>query len=196
MAITGLGMMTGLGLDKVATWEGLMIGESPIRRFTLFDPEGLSSPFGVQLPDGAEDLFKDHIKPRRRKQMTRGTMMSVVTARMAMEDSGVAEATGFDPLRAGVVVGGTGTGYAPGGAQTDRHRILRNMASSPAAWISLTEKLRGPSFVVSTACSSSTYALASAVSLILDGQCDVVLSGAPTRPSTTSTSKASAPSWP
>jgi len=170
--------MTGLGLDAQASWDGLMKGASPIERFTLFDPEGLSSPFGVQLPDGAIDVFKEHIKPRRRKQMTRGTMMSVVTARMAMEDSGLAESPAFDPGRTGAVVGATGTGYAPTGKETDRHRILRNMASSPAAWISLAQKLKGPSFVVSTACSSAAYALAASMSLILDGTCDAVISGA------------------
>ncbi len=177
VAVTGLGMMTGLGLDTSSTWENLLGGPSPIKRFTLFDPEGLSSPFGVQLPDEVDELIKSHIKPRRRKQMTRGTQMSVVTAKMAMDDAAIDEGL-LDHTRAGVVVGGTGTGYAPMTAETDRHRILRNMASSPAAWISLTRKMQGPSSVVSTACSSGTYALHGAMSLILNGQCDVVVSGA------------------
>jgi 3-oxoacyl-[acyl-carrier-protein] synthase II len=51
------------------------------------------------------------------------------------------------------------------------------MPNAPASWISITHKLRGPSFIVSTACSSGAYALASAVGLIKGGLCDVVISG-------------------
>jgi 3-oxoacyl-[acyl-carrier-protein] synthase II len=177
VAVTGLGLMTGLGLDMETTWKGLLGGPSPIRRFTLFDPTGLSSPFGVQLPDGAEALFGAGIKPRRRKQMTRSTQMAVLLARAALADSGL-DGVAPDRGRIGVVVGATGTGYAPVSARTDPHRILLNMASSAAAWISLAEHLQGPSFVVSTACSSGAYALHSAMSLILGGQCDAAVSGA------------------
>ena len=178
VAVTGLGLMTGLGLNLESSWQGLMDGRRVTRRFTLFDPEGLATPFGIQLPDGAEELFKATVKPRRRKQMTRGTMMSVVTAKMALEDAGLKDAAGYDAARVGVALGATGTGYAPRNAEFDRHRILRNMASSSAAWVSLQEKLLGPSLVVSTACSSGNYALHAAFGLIASGQCDAVVSGA------------------
>jgi len=178
VAITGLGLMTGLGANLDDTWRGLLQGARVARRFTLFDPDGLGSPFGIELPDEAELLFKEHIKPRRRKQMTRGTMISVVTARMAVADSGLLDDPELDRARVGVAVGATGTGYAPMNEGSDRHRILKNMASSSAAWISLQDKLQGPSFVLSTACSSGNYALHAAFSLIASGQCDAVVSGA------------------
>jgi 3-oxoacyl-[acyl-carrier-protein] synthase II len=143
----------------------------------LFDPEGLASPFGAQLPPGADEMFARLIKPRRRKQMTRGSMVAVATAHMAIEDAGLGAAD-IDRTRVGVVIGATGTGYAPRTTEVDEYRILRNMASAPAAWVNLQEKLSGPSFVVSTACSSGMYAFHAAFGLIASGTCDMVVAGA------------------
>jgi 3-oxoacyl-[acyl-carrier-protein] synthase II len=177
VAVTGLGLLTGLGLDAESTWQGLLAGESPVRRYTLFDPEGLACPFGVELPAGAGELFAEKIKKRHRDQMTRGTMIALVAAEQAMADAGLA--AGDVPAdRLGVVVGGTGTGYAPRTPEPDPHRILRNMACAPASWIGLRLKAEGPVFLVSTACSSGAYALHAACDLIASGRCDVVVSGA------------------
>lgn len=177
VAVTGLGMMTALGLDLESSWRGLMEGRTPFKQLTLFDTADLAVPFGAQLPDGAEALFAELIKPRRRKQMTRGTMITVATAHMALADARI-DRTAVPAGRIGAVMGATGTGYAPQSLDLDEHRILRNMASAPAAWINLQEDIEGPSFVVSTACSSGTYALASAFAMIRGGLCDVVVAGA------------------
>ena len=184
VAVTGLGLMSSLGLDLESSWRGILEGRPPIRPFTMFDPRGLAVGFGAELPDGVDELFKANIRKRRRDQMTRGTMLAVTAGGMALADAGLGgkgalAAAGLDPERVGVVVGTTGTGYTPppDGAR-DQHRILRNMSNSPASWLSLTHKLGGPAFTVSTACSSGVYALASAAALIQTGQCDMVLAGA------------------
>ncbi len=176
VAVTGLGMMSGLGLDVDSSWKGILEGQKTIKPFTLFDPEGLPSFFGVELPEGAEDVFKRYIKKRQRRQMTRSTMISIATSKMAVEDADI-DVNQIDPYRIGVVLGATGTGYAPMSTEPDEHRILRNMASSSGAWNSILNKAKGPSFTVSTACSSGTYALGSAFQLIASGLCDVVIAG-------------------
>ena len=177
VAVTGLGLLTGAGLDLESCWQGVLGGRSPAKRFGLFDPEGLTVPFGIELPAGADELFKSRIKTRHRTLMTRGTAIALVTADMAMADARL-DADALDRARVGVVVGTTGTGYAPPSAGADPHRILRNMSNSPAAWLSLVKKLAGPSFAVSTACSSGAYALAAGFALIQGGLCDVVVAGA------------------
>ncbi len=177
VAVTGLGLMTGLGLDLDSSWRGLVEGRGATARFRGFDPTGLACTFGVELPEGAEALFAAHVKPRQRAQMTRGTMIACAVAQQAARHAGL-EARLGDRARVGVVLGGTGTGYAPREPGLDEHRILRNMASAPAAWVSLKGKYQGPSCVVSTACSSGAYALHMAHLLIASGQCDVVLAGA------------------
>lgn len=177
VAVTGLGMMSGLGLDVDASWAGAAAGRSVTREFTLFGPEGLDCTFGVQLPDGADAIFEGRIKKRHRRQMTRGTMLALIAAEEALASSAI-DLDAVDRGRVGVVVGTTGTGYAPDGDAPDPHRILRNMSNSPAAWLSLRNKLAGPAFTVSTACSSGVYALASAYGLLQAGASDVVLAGA------------------
>jgi 3-oxoacyl-[acyl-carrier-protein] synthase II len=177
VAVTGLGLMTGLGADLSTSWAGLVRGECPIRPFTLFDPEGLTSPFGVEIPQEVEEIFKTKIKTRNRRQMTRATMMSIVTTEMALEDAGI-QCNEYDKSRIGAVIGCTGTGYAWNGPESDPNRILKNMASASAAWISLKWKIEGPCFTVSTACASGVYALSSAINLIQSGECDIVICGA------------------
>lgn len=177
IAVTGLGLMTGLGLDLHSTWKGLIAGKCPVNRFSLFDPKKLSTPFGVELPHNVEKLFKENIKTRNRRQMTRGIMIALCTTKMALEDAGLLN-NFHDTTRVGVVIGCTGTGYAPENQDTDPNRILKNMASASSAWISLKWNINGPSFIVSTACSSGAYAINSAISLIESGQCDVVITGA------------------
>ena len=177
VAVTGLGLMTGLGLDLESSWRGLVEGRNPVRRFTLFDPGDLPCTFGVELPAGAEEVFARQIARRSRTQMTRGTQIALVTAQMAAADAGL-RAEAVDGRRVGVVAGTTGTGYAPPPGPRDEHRILRNMSSAPAAWISLKGGWAGPSLAVGTACSSGAYALAVAFDLLVSGQCDAVIAGA------------------
>ena len=181
VVVTGMGLMTGLGLDLAESWRGILEGRSAARAITLFDPSALKTRFAVELPEGATQRFAELVRPRNREQMTRGTMIALETARMAFADSGL-DLDGADRTRVGVVAGATGTGYAgpslQGGAEHDPQRILRNMASASAAWISLKWKLKGPSMVTSTACSSGAYALHAAHGLLTAGECDVVLAGA------------------
>jgi 3-oxoacyl-[acyl-carrier-protein] synthase II len=176
VVVTGTGLMTGLGLDLASTWQGLMEGRQTIRPYTLFDPSTVEVPVGVQLPDGADELFRARIKPRSRAQMTRATMIALTTAEAALQDAGLDVAT-LDRERVGAVAGATGTGYAPTTLDADPNRILRNMASASAAWISLKNQMQGPSMVVSTACSSGAYALAAAWEWLERGECDVVVAG-------------------
>jgi 3-oxoacyl-[acyl-carrier-protein] synthase II len=168
--------MCGQGLSSEEAWKAICGGTGATKPFRLFDASGLPTNFGVELPAGADELFEQCIKPRSRKQMTRGTMIACTTAHMAIADANLNSYEG-DRTRLGAVIGSTGTGYAPLTPDIDEHRILRNMASAPASWISMREKLFGPSYTVSTACSSGTYALHAACMLIASGQCDIVLAG-------------------
>jgi 3-oxoacyl-[acyl-carrier-protein] synthase II len=177
VAITGMSLLTGTGLNLDSAFNGLLTGKSPIRRFTHFDPEGLPCTFGVELPEGAGALIESHVSPRRRAQMTRGTALAIVAARAAMLHAGLSDCD-LDRRRMAAVLGATGTGYAPTHLEPEKNRILKNMASSPAAWVSLTEKIEGPSFVVSTACASGAYALHAGLTLIASGQVDIALVGA------------------
>lgn len=176
IAVTGLGLMTGLGTNLAQCWDGLLAGTSVTAPFRNADLQNLPCPFGVELPPEADELFAQYIKKRKRSQMTRSTQIGLVTAQMAIEDSGL-DLKNADRDRIGVVIGTTGTAYVPDEGGSEKMRILKNMSNSLASWISLTHRTNGPSFVTGTACSSGVYALAAAFGLILSGQCDVVIAG-------------------
>ncbi len=175
IVVTGLAMMTGLGLNVQSSWEGIRDGVSATRRFSLFDPTGLSCCFGVELPSQFEQRLRE-IKPRNRRQMTRSTALTLLTAQDAVEDSGLLNAC-YDPARIGVVCGTTGPAYVPPLGR-DEHRILRNMSNAPAAWISLKNKFAGPALAVGAACASGVYALHTACMLLDSHVCDAVVVGA------------------
>jgi 3-oxoacyl-[acyl-carrier-protein] synthase II len=176
VAITGTGLMCGLGLDLASSWKRLLQGNCISKKFTLFDAGSLSCDFGFELPYGADEKFAEQIKTRNRNQMTRATMIAVTTAAMAVEDSMLFSNDTIDKSRVGVVLGSAGTGYSA--ENSDSQRILRNMVSAPSSWVSLKWKILGPSFTISTACASGAYALHTAHSLITSGQCDAVICGA------------------
>jgi len=178
VAVTGVGMMTALGLDTESSWDQLINGVNPVAPFTDSKAKELDCSFGFSLPEGAEEVFRTTIQKRKRRQMTRATMIAVVTAAMALKDSAY-PLSESNTERVGVVAGATGTGYAPQNTDRaiDEHRILKNMASASAAWIAILNKITGPSFVTSTACSSGTFALHGACSLIASGECDMVIAG-------------------
>ncbi len=140
VVVTGLGMMSGLGLDLESSWQGLIAGQSVTAEFRTFDPVGLDCPFGVELPLGAEELFKKYIKPRRRGQMTTTAKIALVTSQMALKDSGL-ELERQDKGRIGVVLGSTGTGYAPLPLTEDRMRIIKNMSNAPGFLDQLTVEI-------------------------------------------------------
>lgn len=176
IVVTGLGLMTGLGLNLEDSWQNLVQGKSVTAPFRNLDTLKLSCSYGVELPEGADELFVSRIKRRKRSQMSRSTQLCLVTAEMAIDDSGF-DFDEVDKSRVGVVIGTTGTAHVPNGDEPEEMHILKSMSNSPASWISLTWKLNGPSFVVGTACSSGVYALASSYGLIRSGQCDVVICG-------------------
>ncbi|MFW6254560.1 MAG: beta-ketoacyl-[acyl-carrier-protein] synthase family protein [Chitinivibrionales bacterium] len=176
VVVTGLGLLCGSGLSVTQAWPRLCAGTNQTRYFSLFEPQNGICPFGVELPEGAGELFRSLIKPRSRKQMTRGTSIAFAAAAEAIKDAGLNQVD-VDSDRIGVVCGTTGTACMSAQSH-DSYRILRTMPNAPAAWISLKHKFTGPSLVVSTACSSGIYALHTAYMLIATGQVDIVVAGA------------------
>jgi 3-oxoacyl-[acyl-carrier-protein] synthase II len=175
VAVTGLGLLTGLGLDLPSSWQGLVAGRRVAQRFQRFNPDGMRTPFGVELPLEAEALFARSFKPRAASLMNRATKMAVLAAREACAASGLAENVA-DLSRVGVVIGYTGSASPPEQTREDT-LVLQGMANAPAAWISLDGGFTGPAFTVSTACASGAYALHSAYLLIQAGICDLVVAG-------------------
>ncbi|MBX9363390.1 beta-ketoacyl-[acyl-carrier-protein] synthase family protein [Streptomyces sp. WAC04114] len=182
IVVTGLGMITPVGLTSGQSWKATCAGRSGAAE----DPRlaGLQVPFscavtgfGLQRDRGeAEtapmDLFAQY---------------AVAAARDAVADASLTDGS-FDPARAAVVLG-SGIGgqrawqeqflrMADGGPDAvDPLTVPKALDDSATAAVARDLGLHGPSLSVSTACASGTTALGVALDLLRAGRCDVVLAG-------------------
>ena len=177
VAITGMALISSLGLSLDENWENLVAGKSGVKEISLFDAGGCATRFAAELPPGFEDLSRNYIKKRAAGQMTRVTRMCVTAAKIAVEDAGI-QFENLDRTRCSVIMGVVNTGNSSVEKETTlQNTIFKSMTNSMPAWISLEYHLLGPSFSVNTACASSAYAIAFGYEMIRSGQADIVIAG-------------------
>jgi len=175
--ITGVNVISSLGLDLQTNWENLIGGKSGVKKITLFDPSDLQTQIAAQVPDSFEQLSSERIKKRLGRQMTRVSRMCYVCAKDAVEQSDL-DFEDFDKTRCAVILGVVNTGNSSVEQGTNnKNLILKNMNNAMSAWISLEYGLKGPNYTVATACSSSGYAMGLGYDLIKSGQADIVITG-------------------
>jgi len=184
IAVTGIGVVTPIGIGKDPFWANLLRGESGIGRIQSFDP----SPFDVEI--GAEVRGFDPTRYLRRlglDRVGRCSQLAVAAGRLALDDAGLATADEPDESM-GVVMGTTmgepsvleaiDDAWVAGGAdrilpssvcQYPCHMIASNMAAEFGA--------SGPTFMIPTACSAGNYAIGYATDLLRLGRATVVLAG-------------------
>ena len=159
VVITGMNIISSLGLNLVENWENMVNGNSGVRKITLFDPSGLETQIAAQLPDLFEEYAATKVKKRQSSQMTRVTRMCFVCAKDAVEQAEI-DFDNFDKSRAAVILGVVNTGNTSvEKTPLSRNSILKGMNNAMPAWISMQYGLTGPSYTVATACSSSAYAI-------------------------------------
>ena len=185
VVITGIGAITPLGNSAPATWRALINGVSGIAPIQAFDATNFKTRFAGEVKDFDPEKVLDRKEARK---MDRYAQFSVCVADEALHDSGL-DLEQEDRSRVGVI-----WGSGMGGLQTmeeelysfaegDRvprfnpFMIPKAIPSIAAGQISIRFGLGGPSFSVSTACSSSSHAVASAFDQIRLGHADVLLTG-------------------
>ncbi len=174
VVVSGLNMITPLGLDLESSWEGLVAGKSGIRRITLFDASKCETQIAGQLPDDFDAYAKKYCKGRRARQMARATRICYVCAKEAIATSGI-DFDALDRERCAVILGVVDTGHSM--IYDDNYWILKTMPHAMSAWISLDYKLEGPNYTVSSACTSGAAAIAHGYDLIKADKADVVITG-------------------
>ncbi len=177
IVVTGMGMVSALGTSVAENWDNLVQGKSGITPITKMDTSEVETHIAAQVDDKFEDLIKDKIQKRQRKQMTRSVRVWMASAIEAVEDANI-DFENYDCSKAGVIVGIIDTSTkAEEDTVGDSHLIVRTMPNSAPAWISMRYGLKGPSFNVSTACASAAYAVSVAAQLIESGLCDMFVVG-------------------
>ncbi len=185
VVITGLGALTPVGNSAQETWQSLVKGVSGIAPITSFDASLFKTHFAGEVKGFDPTTLIDRKDARK---MDRYAQFSVCVADEALRDSGL-NLENEDRSRVGVI-----WGSGMGGLQTTEEEIIdfakgdgvprfnpfmipKAIPSIAAGLISIRFGLGGLSFSVSTACSSSSHAVASAFDQIRLGHADVLLSG-------------------
>ena len=185
VVITGLGALTPVGNSAPDTWLSLVNGVSGIAPITSFD----ASLFKTQFAGEVKDFDPLQIIDRKEaRKMDRYAQLSVCVADEALKDSGL-DLEKEDRSRIGIIWG-SGMGglqsteeevsdFAKGDGvpRFNPFMIPKAIPSIAAGLISIRYGLGGLSFSVSTACSSSSHAVASAFDQIRLGHADVLLTG-------------------
>jgi 3-oxoacyl-[acyl-carrier-protein] synthase II len=187
--IKGIGMITPLGLDRDSTFQAAFSGKSAISRAPEAVLKYLPHALAAQIPSGLEGkVTTAHAR------LDRATQLALVAAREAIADAG------FSPTEAQKHRVGIYAGIGLGGAHTidalysrffeqlqrpaSENRdptivnplsVPRMMANSSAAWISIENGLRGPTYTYSVACSSSAVALGEAYRALRHGYIDTAI---------------------
>ena len=105
VAITGIGMVSSLGVGREANWEHMLAGLCGLRPVTLFDVSAFRSQIAGEI-----DLFdvQGRFTPYQRRRWSRSEQIGVIAAQEALDDSGLLDAS-LDRTRVGVLLG-AGTG--------------------------------------------------------------------------------------
>lgn len=174
VVVTGLNMMTPLGLDLESSWDGLVAGRSGIRKISLFDASAHQTQIAGELPGDLDEYARRHSSRRLARQMARAVKMGYACTKQAVATSGI-DFDVYDRARCAVIFGAADTGHSS--IYDGRYWIIKTMPHGVAVWISMEYKLEGPSFTVSAACASSAYAIAHGHDLIAANRADVVITG-------------------
>jgi 3-oxoacyl-[acyl-carrier-protein] synthase II len=196
VVVTGLGILSPLGLEIASHWQAVRSGCSGIRAITRFATEGLRTRIAGELP-GFDP--RQTLEERVLVQMDRFAQMAVVAAFAAMRDAGLdARAHGLDPYRVGAAIG-----TAQGGRISDEEVMAQYfksdgmrvrplgvpliMPSAATAWVSIQCGAKGASYPLTNACASGLNAIGLAAQLLRAGApVDVFLAGGSDAPVTRS----------
>jgi nodulation protein E len=184
VVVTGIGVVSALGTGYSDHTQGLREGRLGIGPISRFDPERLLVKIGGEARqfEGADHFTKTELS-----LLDRISQMALIAAREAVKQSGI-EFNDALGLRSATILGS-----AMGGLHTQDENyfavyhemknrvhpfiVPRLMGNAPVSQISMEYGLKGPAYVVSTACSSSNHAIGQAFHLVRSGAMDAAITG-------------------
>jgi 3-oxoacyl-[acyl-carrier-protein] synthase II len=182
--ITGMGVVTPIGIGLEAFWESLIQGRSGVGRITRFDPDGFRCRIAGEVK-GFDPT--PYIEAKDLKRMILFTQYACVASKMAIEDAGL-ELERIDPKRVGVYIGS-----GIGGLEVMEEEHKRFIEEGPrrigatfipkliidiaAGWVSILFGFKGPNLSCVTACATGAHAIGEAYRIIQRGDADVMIAG-------------------
>jgi 3-oxoacyl-[acyl-carrier-protein] synthase II len=182
--VTGMGMLTPLGVDLESSWQGLTAGKSGIAPIQSFDTTDYSVRFGGHVP---EFDISDYLPLKEARRMDGFMQFGLVAGIQAMRDSGL-EVTDENRDRIGVAVG-SGIGgivtietchdvvNSRGPAKVSPFFVPSCIINMIAGHLSIMYGLQGPNIAITTACTTGTHNIGFGARLIASGDADAMVVG-------------------
>ena len=192
VVVTGVGLVTPLGVGTDNVWKRLVEGQSGVRAIQSFDVSDLPAKIAGQVPRGdtASGDFNadDWVPPKEQRKMDEFIVFAMAAAEQAVADAGWKPTDEAERERSGVMIG-SGIGGLPGiteGAITLHERgprrlspffIPSNLINLASGHVSIRYGFTGPNHAVVTACSTGAHAIGDAARLIMWDDADVMVCG-------------------
>lgn len=192
VVVTGMGVVSPLGIGIDNVWNRLIAGESGIKAISSFDASNLPARVAGEVPVGTKSEGKldlaEWIPVKDQKKMDRFIHLGLVAAIQAVEDSGWVPQTEEERCSTGVMIGS-----GIGGLQTIYETSIKvhdgeirkvspffipsSLINLVSGYVSIKYGFKGPNHAAVTACASGVHAIGDATRLIALGDADVMVAG-------------------
>jgi len=184
VVVTGLGLVSPVGLDVPSSWENILAGKSGIQNITHFDIEPFSVHFGGPIYGFN---IEDYISKKDSRKMDAFIHYGIGAAVQAVKDSGL-EITEENAKRVGVAIGsgiggvtGIENGYGAylkgGPRKISPFFVPANIINMVAGNVSIMFGMKGPNISIVSACSTGAHNIGDAMRMIQYGTVDAMLAG-------------------
>ena len=192
VVISGIGLVTPLGLGQSKNWNDLISGNSGINSLNSFDASDLSCRIGGEIPSGPCSEGKldlnEWLNIKEQRKLDRFIMLGLVAASEAIKDSGIEVSSEEVSKKTGVIVG-SGIGglktisetsillEEKGPRRISPFFIPSSLINLISGQISIKYGFKGPNHSVVTACSTGSHAIGDAYRIISTCDADIMIAG-------------------
>ena len=184
IVVTGIGVVSPIGLTADATWQSLVAGRSGVGRISAFDAEGFETTIAAEIPDFDPTNYMERKEARR---ADRFSQFALAAAKEALGQAGLLQEEPLGDRVSSLIASGVGGIIT----LSDQYDVLREkgpkrispflipmmLIDMAGGNVSITYGARGPSFATVSACASGADALGNGMDLIRKGVIDVAICG-------------------
>ena len=184
IVVTGIGLITPLGLDRESTWKSITLGKNGIRKIKSFDPE----PYQTQIAAEIDNFNPEEILGRKfARRLDRFAQFACVAAKEAIKDSGLfLESLNLD--RFAVLIGSGIGGISTlsdqisildekGPSRVSPFLVPMMLSDMASGQVSMMLGTKGPNFATVSACASGADSIGVGLNMIRRGEADIVMAG-------------------
>src|SRR5580700_10347002 len=185
VVVTGVGLLTSVGIGTEPVWEAIKAGHNGIGRITAFDPSQFACQFAGEVK-GFDPA--DYIEKKEIKKMGRFTQFAIAASDFALRSAGFKVASEEEAERTGVYIGSGIGGFEvierehknlleKGPGRISPFFIPATIINLASGYVSIRTGAKGPNSATATACTTSAHAVGDSFRLIQHDDADVMICG-------------------